>query len=109
MYNKAYEFSLAIHRLSLTFPKFEQFELGSQLRRATKSIAMNIAEGYDKNESIAELKRFMKIALGSCGETRVQLEYCSALGYINDDQFQEYEAKYVEISKMLVKMIKEWQ
>ena len=46
VYQKAYTSSLKIHEISLTLPDFEKYELGSQMRRASKSIAMNIAEGY---------------------------------------------------------------
>ena len=47
-YKKAYESSLKIHRLSLGFPEFERYELGGQMRRSTKSVALNIAEGFAK-------------------------------------------------------------
>jgi four helix bundle protein len=45
VYRKLYELHLEICKLSLGFPKFELFELGSQIRRSSNSIAANIAEG----------------------------------------------------------------
>ena len=109
VYQKAYEYSLKIHRITLTFPKMEQYELGSQLRRATKSIAMNVAEGFAKRKSAAEFKRFLNIALGSKDEVLVQLEYCKDLGYIGDEQYTELSDAYSEIGGMLVKVIRTWQ
>jgi len=43
----------------------EKYELGSQIRRASKSVAMNIAEGYARNSSLQDFKRFLIMALGS--------------------------------------------
>ena len=45
VFKKAYDLSLAIHKRSLSFPKFEQYELASQLRRSSKSICANLGEG----------------------------------------------------------------
>ena len=101
VYNKAYALSLEMHKLSLTFPQIEQYELASQLRRATKSIPMNIAEGYAKRSSKAEFRRFLLMALGSNDEVRVQLEYSKDLGYINANEYSYFVEKYEEVSKML--------
>ena len=108
VYQRAYDNSLKIHKLSLSFPQFEQFELGSQLRRATKSIPLNIAEGYGKKASPAEFKRFLTMALGSNDEVRVQLRYCRDLGYLNDEQYVHHDKEYVETGKMLMKLLNTW-
>ena len=109
VYKRAYASSLKIHRLSLTFPQIEQYELARQLRRATKSIAMNIAEGYGKKVSTAEFKRYLTISLGSNDEVRVQLKYCKDLGYMANEQYEKHDAEHVEIGKMLRKLIQIWQ
>ncbi len=109
VYEKSYKASLEVHKVSLTFPSFEKSELGSQIRRATKSIPMNIAEGYGRNDSIEDFKRFLTMALGSCEEIKVQLDYCRDLGYIKLEQYQELIETYAEISKMIVSMKKNWK
>ena len=106
VYQRAYKNSLEIHMKSLSFPKIETYELGSQIRRSTKSIAMNIAEGYGKRGSQAEFRRFVAMAVGSCNEVRVQLEYCRDLGYISASQYETYEKEYDEIGKMLTGLYK---
>ena len=108
VYQKAYEVSLEIHKVTLKFPQYERDELGSQIRRASKSVTMNIAEGFGRNDSLADFKRFMIMAVGSCDEVRVQLDYCRDLGYINEEQHKTYEDAYVVVGKMLTKMIKTW-
>ena len=101
VYDKAYALSLEIHRLSLSFPKIEQYELASQLRRATKSIAMNITEGYAKRSSQAEFRRFLLIAYGSNQEVKIQLRYSKDLGYITEAEYLYFMEKYEEVGKML--------
>ena len=101
VYKKSYEVSLLIHRLSLTFPKLEQYELAGQLRRASKSIPMNIAEGYAKKSSKAEFRRFLLMASGSTEEVKVQLEYSKDLGYITEVEYELYLDRYNEVGRML--------
>ena len=48
VFQRAYRLSLDIHRVSLRLPKIEQQALGDQVRRSSKSIPVNIAEGFGK-------------------------------------------------------------
>jgi four helix bundle protein len=74
VFKRAYAVSLELHRASLAFPQVEQFGLADQLRRASKSISANIAEGMGKaGNSQAELRRYLQIAIGSADEMRVWL------------------------------------
>ena len=82
--------------------------MASQLRRATKSIALNIAEGYGRKASKAEFKRYLTIAYSSNNEVKVQLMYCRDLGYITNDQYASLETEHDEIGKMLYKLIQSW-
>jgi len=47
VYQKLCNLAIEIHELSLTFPKFELYELGSQLRRSSNSAPSNLAEGFN--------------------------------------------------------------
>ena len=102
VFKRAYVISLEIHKASLAFPKIEQYGLADQIRRASKSVCANIAEGFAKwSRSKAELKRYLQIALGSADEMRVWLRYCLDLGYIDQDRWQSWRNEYEEIAKML--------
>ena len=109
VFQRSYKLSLELHKVSLTFPKIEQFELASQIRRASKSIPVNIAEGYGKRTSAAEFKRFLTIAQGSCDELKVHLEYCKDLEYISKELYDKYYSESEEISKMLTSLTKNWK
>ncbi len=85
VYQKAYEKSLEIHCETMKYPRHEQYELGSQMRRASKGICANIAEGFGKqNVSKLEFKRFLLMAMGSADEMRVWARYSLDLGYIEE-------------------------
>jgi four helix bundle protein len=102
VFQRAYRVSLEVHRQSLIFPQIEQRALGDQVRRASKSICANIAEGFGKQrQSRAEFRRFLLMALGSADEMRVWLRYCFDLGYIDEARWRLWRDEYQEIAKML--------
>ena len=102
VFQRAYRLSLVVHRESLGFPKIEQGALGDQIRRASKSIPANIAEGFGKQRlSRAEFRRFLMIAMGPADEVRVWARYCFDLGYIDEKTWQHWRDEYQEIAKML--------
>ncbi len=109
IYQRSYETALEIHRLTLKFPAFERGELGSQLRRSSSSIPINIAEGYGRKKSSDDFKRFLVIALGSCDETSVLLDFAHDLNYLDGKTFTDLKGRYEEIGKGLNKTIQVWK
>lgn len=102
VWQKAFELSLDIHRHSLEFPKIEQYALADQMRRASKSICANIAEGYSKQlSSKPEFKRFLQMALASSNEMLVWILYARELSYIPTDKYVFWESEYNSICRML--------
>ena len=72
VWQKAHGLTLAIYRVTVTFPRQELYGLTTQLRRASSSIAANLAEGCGRN-SDAEFARFCSIAMGSASELEYHL------------------------------------
>ena len=102
VFQRAYRLSLEVHRASLSFPAVDQRALGDQVRRASKSICANIAEGFGKQRlSKAEMRRFLMMAIGSADEMRVWARYCLDLGYIDEPTWQHWRDGYQEIARML--------
>ncbi len=102
VFQRAYRISLEIHRASLKFPTIEQTALADQVRRASKSICANLAEGFAKqSHSKAEFKRFISMALGSADEMRVWIRYCRDLDYVDEQTWQQWRDEYQTVSKML--------
>lgn len=106
VYKKAFAVSIEIHKASLEFPKIEQYGLASQIRRASKSICANIAEGFAKQQnSKPEFRRFLLIALGSSHEMKVWIDYCRELDYVARNECEKWASEYDLISKMLQSFI----
>ncbi len=102
VFRRAYQVSLDIHRATLAMPQIEQQALADQMRRASKSICANLAEGFGKqSQSKAEFKRYILMAIGSSDEMRVWLRYCLDLEYIGKEQWAAWRDEYEQISKML--------
>lgn len=101
VYHRAHAFGLACHRLSLKLPKFELYESGSQLRRASKSISSNIVEGYGRKQYPADYVRFLVIALASNDESREWLVYISECHEEHVSAAAELIAECEEIGRML--------
>ena len=102
VFRRAYRLSLEIHRTSLSWPVIEQRALGDQMRRASKSICANVAEGYSRQKrSKAEFRRFLQMAIGSSDEMRVWVRYALDLGYIDDPTWQRWRDEFQIISRML--------
>jgi four helix bundle protein len=102
VFQRAYAISLAVHRRSLDFPAIEQRGLADQVRRASKSICANLAEGWGRRGfAPADFRRFVVMAVGSADEMRVWTRYCLDLGYIDEAVWRLWCDEYTEISKML--------
>ena len=102
VFQRAYRLSLEVHRASLEFPRIEQFALADQVRRASKSICANLAEGFGRQQqSKPEFRRFLMMALGSADEMQVWTMYCRDLGYIGADMAERWQGEYREIARML--------
>src|SRR5256712_13877380 len=71
VFSESYGLALEISRATRKFPTQEQFELARQLLRAARSIPANIVEGWAKRSAAAEFKRYLQIAIGSCGECKL--------------------------------------
>jgi len=81
----ARELTTEIHRMTIqSLPKFEMYEVGSQIRRSMKSVRSNIVEGYGRRKYKQDFLRFLTYALSSCDETRDHLEVLHETGSLAD-------------------------
>ena len=109
VYRRAYAVSLEIHRSSLQFPKIEQAVLADQVRRASKSICANIAEGFGRQrQSRAEYKRFLIMAIGSADEMQVWIRYARDLGYVDAETGLRWTEEYRPVARMLQGLYSAW-
>jgi four helix bundle protein len=100
VWQRAIELSVAIYKLTGEFPKHELYGLAIQLRRASVSIASNIAEGHGRMTT-GEYKQFLGHARGSNCEVQTQLVIAGKLKYGSSGLITQCEALSNEVGKML--------
>jgi four helix bundle protein len=100
VWQRAMQLTVSIYALTKTFPKDEVYGLTSKLRRASVSIASNIAEGRGRGTD-GEFRQFLNIAQGSTCEVQTQLLVAGQLKIGDEALPRRSEALCVETSKML--------
>lgn len=101
VYQLAFEVAVEIHGMTMGLPKYELYEVGSQIRRSAKSIPANIAEGFGRRRYGNEYVHFLTIALASCDETRAHLDMLHATGNLNDATHEALSGKCSSLGKQL--------
>jgi four helix bundle protein len=109
VFRESYQLALDVSRTSRLFPGHEQFELGRQIRRAARSIPVNIVEGWAKRASAVEFKRFLQISIGSCEECKFWLEMSRDEGYLSAEKCDELANRFNLVGAMLRSLWKNWQ
>ena len=105
VWQRSVQMTLAIYRCTSEFPDSERFGLTSQLRRASVSVASNIAEGYGRSTR-GKYVQFLGHARGSVCEVETQLVIADALGFASDRSRKEAAGLCEECGRMLVAMLK---
>jgi four helix bundle protein len=105
VWQRAIELTLAIYELTAAFPDSERFGLANQLRRASVSVASNIAEGYGRSTK-GEYIQFLGHARGSVSEVETQLVIAKALRFGSKEALQKGEELCSEVGRMLRAMMK---
>ncbi|MEX0716057.1 MAG: four helix bundle protein [Planctomycetaceae bacterium] len=106
MYQLAYDLGMRIFELSKTFPADERYSLTSQIRRASRSVAVNIAEAYRKRQYPKSFVAKLSDADGKAIEIQVHLDFARDCGYLQESVHEEVTASYEEVGRMLGAMIR---
>ena len=102
VYRLAHELGMRIHQLSLTLPKFEMYEEGSQVRRSAKSVSSNIVEGFALRKYKNEFIHYLHRAYASSKETVEHLRYIFETKSMTDTTaYNKLIDQYDELNKML--------
>jgi four helix bundle protein len=104
IYKLAFKLAKRVHYASLRLPSFELYEQGSQIRRSSKSIKDQIAEGYGRKRYKAELIKFLIYSQSSCDETSSQLEMLKEI-YSDIHDFSELYEEYGNLGRKISSFI----
>ncbi|MGH9519476.1 MAG: four helix bundle protein [Terriglobales bacterium] len=105
VWQRSIELTVAVYELTSAFPESERFGLVNQLRRASVSVASNIAEGYGRSTK-GEYLLFLGHARGSNSEVETQLVIAKALGFGSTGKLQSAEKLCGAVGRMLNAMMK---
>ncbi len=105
VFQLAYALAMEIFELSKRFPSEERFSLTDQIRRSSRSVAANIAEGYRKRQYPKAFVNKMSDADGEATETQVWLSIAKDCKYLPaEDQIRLIEGNE-EVGRMLGSMM----
>ena len=104
IYQIAFVLAKRVHIVALKLPSFELYEQGSQIRRSSKSIKDQVAEGYGRRRYKPEFIKFLIYAQSSCDETTSQLEMIMEL-YPDLSDFHDLSTEYDNLGKKINRYI----
>lgn len=105
VYRRLVDLVMQVHDLTMKFPKFEMYELGSQLRRSSNSVAANLAEGFG-NKHTNIYTECISRAQGEIRETKHHLHIAQKKGYLSEGEFSQLYSELEICSKMLYRLEK---
>jgi len=105
VYQMAFDLAMEIFEESKKFPIEEKYSLTDQIRRASRSVAANIAEGYRKKQYPKMFVSKMADADGEATETQVWLDFAHKCGYLSRLRQMELREGYEEVGRMMGGMI----
>ena len=105
IYTLSYDLAVTIHKMSLTLPKYEIYEEGSQIRRSSKGITSSIVEGYGRRRYKADFIKFLVYAHASCDETILHLNFIKDTHELDETELSFFLNEYYKLGKKINKFI----
>ena len=105
VFQLSYSLAMDIFRLSKSFPKEELYSLTDQIRRSSRSVAANIAEGFRKRRYPNHFVSKLTDCDAEATETQVWIDFAFDCGYLSKENRDRLTCGYEEVGKMLAGMI----
>jgi four helix bundle protein len=106
VFQESKRLAIEVHKLTMTLPKFELYEEGSQIRRSAKAITTTIVEGYGRRRYKADFIKFLVYSQSECDETIVHLDFLfETESYKNKENYNLLKNEYDNLSKRINKFI----
>ena len=109
VYQLAYKLAVSIFEITKKFPKEETYSLIDQIRRSSRSVAINIREGFAKRKYEQVFIRHLNDALGSSEETKGWLDFSLSCNYISEQQHDRLYSGYDQVNAMLYSLMNNWR
>jgi four helix bundle protein len=105
VYQLSYRLAMEIYNESRLFPQDERFSLTDQIRRSSRSVAANIAEGFRKRRYPNMFVSKLSDADTEATETQVWLDFARDCGYLSTQRHEQLTTQYQEVGRMLGSMM----
>ncbi|MBE9547551.1 MAG: four helix bundle protein [Proteobacteria bacterium] len=105
IYQLSHQLAVSIHKFSFCLPKHELYGIGNQIRTSSKSISVNIVEGYGRRRYKADFIRFLVYAQSSCDETIEWLKYINDCYEELSDEANKIHHKLNELGRKINRFI----
>ena len=105
VWQRSIELTTNVYKLTAKFPESERFGLTNQMRRASVSIASNVAEGYGRTTR-GEYVQSLGHVRGSCSELETQIVIAKNLGFGATQNLQSTETLCNDVGRLLCALIK---
>jgi len=106
VYQRAFSAAMEIFQITKGFPGEERFSIVDQVRRSSRSVCSNLAEGWRKRMYGPVFRNKMTDSMQEASETQCWLEFAQACHYISNDVFLRMDHEYEDIIGMLISMEK---
>lgn len=102
VYKESKQLAIEIHKMSLSLPKLELYEEGSQIRRSSKAVTSAIVEGYGRKRYKQDFIRFLVYAQSECDETIVHLDFLHETESLKETSlYSSFFQRYTVLSKKI--------
>lgn len=98
IYDESKRLAIQIHGLTLTLPKYEMYEEGSQIRRSSKAVTTGIVEGFARRRYKPDYVKHLIYSLAECDETLLHVEFLYETQSMKD--WVLYESLRVNITQL---------
>ena len=104
VYQRAFRAAMELFQITKSFPSEEKYSMVDQIRRSSRSVCANLAEGWRKRKYEPVFRNKVTDAMQEASETQCWLEFAHACHYISNDIFLRMDEEYENIIGMLISM-----
>jgi four helix bundle protein len=104
VYKIAFDTAMEIFEISKRFPNEEKYSLTDQIRRSSRSVCANLAEGWRKRRYKAVFINKLSDVAQEAAETQTWLEFALKCSYVSEEMFEKLDERYEHVFAMLISM-----
>jgi four helix bundle protein len=109
VYQLAHKFAMKIFEITKNFPTEEKYSLTDQIRRSSRSIAVNTAEGWGKRIYVGNFKRHLVDGIGSLEESKSWLLFARDCNYLSIDMYNKLLAEAEVLGTKIRRLHDNWK